>query len=291
MPDIIDNPGATGAAAATTAAATTAQPAAGAETLLGSQSAQTAAAGASLLGGAQTAAEQTAAAAAGTGDAWLPEKFRVMAGDQLDYTASAQKMSEAYTNLEKRFGAGDARPASADAYKFDLGEGFDTAAFLAAPGVQDFVKQAYDLGFNDKQLNFMVGEFIASQPDQATQATGITAAESKAQLQEHWKEPAVFSRNMLAADTAARSLLGSDYQGFIARYGNDPAIIKMLAVVGTEMSEDSLRLAGQPMLTADSVEDLMRSEAYYTETHPDHKRVTKMVRDHFQRTAGNVVIN
>ena len=285
MDPILDNSGAAAAAqpgaGAADAAATTA-------TLLGTQAGEHAAAGDSLLGA------QSAAAAVDPNtpsDAWLPEKFRVMEQDQLNFTASAQKLGEAYTALEKRFGAGEARPATADAYKIDQGAEFNVEGFLAAPGVKEWLGKAHELGFNDKQINFMIGEFVAAQPSQAEQVTGISAADAKAELQKAWATPEQFNKGMLAADAAARSLLKDGYQPFLARYGNDPVIIKLLATVGMEMSEDALRLAGTPMLTAETVEDLMRNPAYRDDKHPDHKRVTQQVREYFQRQEnGNAVI-
>lgn len=286
MDPILDNSGAAAAArpaAGAEAAATTA-------TLLGAQGNEHAAAGASLLG-AQPAAAAAAAEPGAQNDAWLPEKFRVMDNDALNFTASAQKLGEAYTALEKRFGAGEARPATADAYKIEQGEAFNVDGFLAAPGVKEWLGKAHELGFNDKQINFMIGEFVAAQPTQAEQVTGITADEAKAELQKAWATPEQFNKGMLAADAAARSLLKDAYQPFLARYGNDPVIIKLLATVGSEMSEDSLRLAGTPMLTAETVEDLMRNPAYRDDKHPDHKRVTQQVREYFQRQEnGNAVI-
>lgn len=277
-----DNPGAATAAQPATVPATDAP-----ATLLGTTTADHTAAAATLLAAAPAATAAVDPNAPPAADAWLPEKFRVMDNDALNFTASAQKLGEAYSALEKRFGAGEARPATADAYKIDQGESFQVADFLAAPGVTDWLNKAHELGFNDKQVNFMIGEFIAAQPTQSEQVTGMTQAEAQEALQKEWTTPDTFRRGMLAADSAARSLLKESYQPFLLRYGNDPVIIKLLATVGSEMSEDALRLAGAPTLTADSVDALMMDPAYRDEKHPDHKRITQQVRDYFAKTVGN----
>lgn len=284
MTDTTDNAGA--------ADTTTAQPAPGAEqqnsnaqTLLGGLSQTQEQANSTVLGGAAT---QPPASEPGKPAPFsFPEKFQVKNGDDLDFTASAQKMSEAYTNLEKRFGAGEARPSDISGYKFSdqFGEGFGER-FMADPATKPFLEKAHEMGLNNAQLNFMVGELIASSPSQAETATGFSPDQAKQDLQQTWKEPSEFNRNMVAADRAAKFGFGDDYQRCIARYGNDPAIIRLLAKVGGELSEDSIRLGGMPQMSADSIDDLMRSDAYRDTKHPDHRRVSQQVRNYWQKTAG-----
>lgn len=276
-------------------AATTAQPAPGEEqqttttqasTLLGGATQTQQQAATSLLGlqSQQTTTEQQTTT---TSPFSFPEKFQVKNGDELDFTASAQKMSEAYTSLEKRFGAGEARPADITGYKFgeQFGEGFGER-FMADPATKPFLEKAHELGLNSAQLNFMVGELIASQPAPAETSTGFTQQQAQEELQKTWAEPADYNRNMLAADRAAKFGFGEDYDRCLARYGNDPAIIRLLAKVGGELSEDSIRLSGLPQLSADSIDDLMKSDAYRDSKHPDHRRVSQQVRNYFEKTAG-----
>lgn len=264
-----------------------------ATTALGNFDATMTAAATTALGAVAAPGTPAATTAAGTTDeyGWLPEKFRVKDGDAINFNASAQKLGEAYGSLEKRFGSGDLRPADPTGYKFDqtvLGGNFDSAQFLAAPGIDGFMKQVHELGFTDKQLNFMVGELIQATPTEAANVAGLTAEQAQTALREIWNEPAVFNRNMTAANTAARALLKDDYAPFINRYGNDPAVVKLLALVGSEMSEDALRLAGQVTLSPDSVQELMNSDAYFDPNHPDHKRVAGQVRDYFAKTTPNL---
>lgn len=281
MTDALDNTG--GQEQQTTTGAEQSQQ----STLLGGQAEQTTTTAATLLGGGT---EQTTTAPADDSKPapfQIPEKFQVKAGEELDFNASAQKLAEAYTNLEKRFGAGEARPADVAGYKFDpsFGEGFGEA-FLANESAKAFMSKAHELGLNNAQLNFVMAELVSAQPSAAEQATGFTEAQATEALQKEWGEPLLFDRNLKSADKAARVLLGEEYQPFIQRYGNDPSIIKMLAKVGGEMSEDSLRLAGMPNIGSDSVDDLMSSEAYRNERHPDHRRVSAQVRAFFNRAVG-----
>jgi len=276
---------ATTTAAETTTATTEAANTTTANTLLGGIGEQSEQAAGSLLGQQQGAAEETATS---TPERYVfPDKFQVKAGDDVDFDASVRKLGEAYTNLEKRFGAGEARPADVSGYKFDesFGEGFQEA-FTKDPNGQEWLKQAHELGLNNQQVNFFMKEMIAAQPSTAEKTTGYTEAQAAELLQKEWSEPAVYQAKLNAADRAARNLLKGDYQQFIGRYGNDPQVIKLLAAVGSEMSEDALRLSGMPQLTADSLDDLMRSEAYNDEKHPDHRRVSQQVQDFFRRQYG-----
>lgn len=289
MTDITDNAG-----AATT---TPAQPAPGAEqqqstttqqpqTLLGLHSQTQQDAAGTALGSAATT-QQPVTEPGKPAPFSFPEKFQVKNGDDLDFTASAQKMSEAYTSLEKRFGAGEARPAEINGYKFSdqFGEGFGDR-FLSDPATKPFLEKAHELGLNNAQLNFMVGEMIAAAPSQSETTTGFSQEQTMQELQQTWKEPAEYNRNMLAADRAAKFGFGDDYSRCLTRYGNDPAIIRLLAKVGNELSEDSVRLSGLPQMSAESIDDLMRSEAYRDAKHPDHRRVSQQVRGYFQKAAG-----
>lgn len=288
MTDTTDNAG-----AATNDAA---QPVPGAEqqTNTATQQAST------LLGAHQQTQQQAADSALGTVAAQppaaeqgkpapfsFPDKFQVKNGDDLDFTASAQKMAEAYASLEKRFGAGEARPADINGYKFgeQFGDGFGDR-FLADPATKPFLEKAHELGMNSAQMNFMLGELMAVQPSQAETSTGFTQEQAMQELQQTWKEPAEYNRQMLAADRAAKFGFGDDYARCLSRYGNDPAIIRLLAKVGGELSEDTVRLSGLPQMTAESIDDLMKSDAYRDTKHPDHRRVSQQVRGYFQKTAG-----
>lgn len=127
---------------------------------------------------------------------------------------------------------------------------------------------------------------VAVQPSQAETSTGFTQEQALQELQKAWKEPAEYNRQMVAADRAAKFGFGDDYQRCLSRYGNDPAIIRLLAKVGGELSEDSVRLSGLPQMSAESIDDLMKSEAYRDSKHPDHRRVSQQVRGYFEKTAG-----
>lgn len=252
-------------------------------TLLGAQGEQQQQATDTLLGGQQEEQQQAAAPEKYA----FPEKFQVKQGDELDFDASVRKLGEAYTNLEKRFGAGDARPADVTGYKFDaeFGENF-ADHFLQNPDAKQFLQEAFDLGMNNAQVNYFIKQAVQAQPTQAEAVAGMSPQQAQEVLQKEWAQPADYTRNMQAADRAARSLLKQDYPAFINKYGNDPAIIRMLAAVGGEMGEDAMRLAGTPIASADSIDEMMASEAYRNERHPDHVRVSKQVRDYFNRVAG-----
>lgn len=267
---------------ATTEAATTT-----ANTLLGGAGEQTQQAENSLLGGQQAEQQQQEQAASQPEKYVFPDKFQVKTGDEVDFDASVRKLGEAYSSLEKRFGAGEARPADVSGYKFDetFGEGF-AEAFTKDPNGAKWLADAHGLGLNNAQVNFFIKEMLAAQPSTAEKTSGYTTQQATEELQKVWTEPATYQANLNAADRAARSLLKADYPQFIGRYGNDPQIIKLLASVGSEMGEDALRMAGLPVMSADSVDDLMRSEAYTNETHPDHRRVSKQVSDYWARVAG-----
>jgi hypothetical protein len=220
--------------------------------------------------------------------AWLPEKFRKTEGSGgFDLSASAKQMAESYTALEKRVGSGDIPPAAADGYKVEI-DGIDWAEMQKAPGVAEALGEAHKLGFTNQQMQFMIRELANAQPSQAERTAGMTEQEAAAALREVWKSPAEYQRNVVAALNTVNNLVGKDdAQGFMNKYGNDPVVLQLLAKVGTEMGEDRLTYVGQPVASAESIDALMQSPAYFDQNHADHKRVKATVSQYFSRTYGN----
>jgi hypothetical protein len=72
---------------------------------------------------------------------------------------------------------------------------------------------------------------------------------------------------------------------FEAKYGSDPAIIRMLAKIGAELSEDSPPSGGTGGEEAD-LHALMAHAGYFDANHPEHQRLKLQVRAIMERKHG-----
>lgn len=209
-------------------------------------------------------------------NAWLPEKFRVKgADDSLDVGASAQKLAEAYKHMETRLGSGDAPPKSPDEYDVKS-EKFDFAEFKADEANQAFLKSAHAKGLTNAQVEFVLGEYFERAPALVAGAGQLDNDAVMNTLRSEWGDKtdanmALAAKAALAAGFTAEQLAAPEF--------NNPALIKMAAFFGAQLSEDQPPSGGG--VSAESIQDLMASEAYNNPKHPDHRRVYEQVSKHY----------
>jgi len=223
----------------------------------------------------------------------VPEKFRVFEGEGDDATfnleASSKKLLDSYTALEKNNGA----PESVDAYSIEsdkLGEDFSFDEFKKDETNQAFLKRMHAAGINNKQLKevleYGVGELIPSlmSGNQAlTQDDALSHMKS-----EVWSDPAQYNENM-ALSGRAYSSLPEDLQQEInnaeqsgGAIGNHPVFLKVMALFGKEMGEDTPPSENAGLGDSVEIEKLMLSDAYKDSKHPEHEKVSKQVKAYFE---------
>jgi hypothetical protein len=211
---------------------------------------------------------------------WLPEKFRVKGdGDALDITASSRKLAEAYKHAEGRLGTGDAPPKTAEEYEVKLeSDVIKWDEFKADETNKAFLKAAHAKGMTNAQLEFVLSEYAQRAPALAQGAAQLDTESTLATMRETWgadtdKQMGLAVKAALAAGFTNDDLGGAEF--------NSPALIKMAAFFGAQMGEDQPPSGGG--VSAESVEDLMRSPAYGDPKHPDYNRVNRQVQAHFER--------
>jgi len=212
---------------------------------------------------------------------WLPEKFRVKGdGDALDIAASSRKLAEAYKHAEGRLGTGDAPPKTAEEYDVKLeSDVIKWDEFKADETNKAFLKAAHAKGMTNAQLEFVLGEYAQRAPALAQGAAQLDTESTLAAMRETWgadtdKQMGLAVKAALAAGFTNDDLGGAEF--------NSPALIKMAAFFGAQMGEDQPPAGGG--VSAESVQDLMSSEAYMNPSHPDHRRVSDQVAKHYERT-------
>lgn len=209
-------------------------------------------------------------------NAWLPEKFRVKgADDALDVGASAQKLAEAYKHMETRLGSGDAPPKSPDEYDVKSDK-FDFAEFKADEANKAFLKSAHAKGLTNAQVEFVLGEYFERAPALVAGAGQLDNDAVIAALRSEWgsdtdAKMGLAAKAALAAGFTAEQLAAPEF--------NNPALIKLAAFFGGQLGEDQPPSGGG--VSAESIQDLMASEAYMNPKHPDHRRVHEQVTKHY----------
>lgn len=215
----------------------------------------------------------------------FPEAFRVMNGEELDVKATATKLAEAYN---ARAAYGEIPANDAEYNPVELGGGAKWEEVKELDAVKQFAAEAKKLGMTHEQFAFSLKTIAAAELDGRNYATSHNKELSEQQLREEWKDPNSYDLNMKAAGAALRAFVpAAEHAAFTQRYGNDAQVIKLLAKIGAEVSEDSPHGLASPVPTADDVKTLMQSEAYLNSTHPEHAATMAKVQAFYAKQYGN----
>ncbi|HFG6953840.1 hypothetical protein [Acinetobacter baumannii] len=164
-------------------------------------------------------------------------------------------------------------PESIDDYKVDI-EGFNFDEFKAIPENQEFLERARAAGFDGEKLNFLLGEYNQLLPKLMEQTAALDAEGCVQAMKEVWQGDT--DKNFGFAHAAAQNAIQN---GILTleevnspEFGNNPLVLKMAAYFGQQLQEDTPPSNTQQS-GGESVQSLMRSEAYMDPTHQDHARV------------------
>lgn len=181
-----------------------------------------------------------------------PDKYQVKTADgAIDWEATARKIDEGRSHLEKRMGSGDVPPADVAGYKLAVPEqyaealqGWDPAADTK---LQAFLGDAHKAGMTQPQVDLVLREFgrVTSEMKSATAAPTpeAQAEQVAADLRKVWGNDGEFDQNVGQAFKAANALAskaGMSYDDIeAAGLGNNPAFLRIMAAIGAEMGEDT----------------------------------------------------
>ncbi|MCH7307821.1 hypothetical protein MMO38_06660 [Acinetobacter sp. NIPH 1852] len=156
-------------------------------------------------------------------------------------------------------------PETADEYKVEL-DGFDFDAFKADESNKAFLDNAHQAGLTNEQLSVVMQAF-----DQHT-AVQVEA------LQDDWGGE--YEANLRFANQAiqAAGLQTSDVDS--PTFG-----IRLAAYFGKALQED-MPPQNTQQSASEAISELIASEAYMNESHPDHKRVYAQVQSHYSKLNG-----
>lgn len=206
---------------------------------------------------------------------FIPEKFQVKAADgSIDHEASARKVAEHRTNLEKRLGAGDIRPATAAEYKMPaLPEALKDAKMDDAL-LGQFREDAHKAGFSQTQFDLALGKYFELAPALVGAGQKFTADDTVADLKKTWGDSyQANSQNAWRGLTQIASVAGLTVEQVDSELGNSPAFNKIMAAVGAQIREDRAPnpQAGAGAGNSDAeAAKIQMSEAFRNPKHPEH---------------------
>lgn len=224
---------------------------------------------------------------------FIPEKYRVSKeGGEFDLEASARKMAEAHGHLEKRLGSGDIPPKEASEYKIAAPEAFKDYDASDDPMMQAFLADGHKAGLTQGQLDVIMDHYFKMVPALAGAAQQLDLQQATEALEKTWgTDQREFQRNAGLAHAATRA--GAERAGLsmdeveAAGLGNNPVFLRLMAAMGSEFQEDTgPGKSGMQVFGEDQVQELMLSEAYRNDRHPDHAKVSERVRAYFERKHG-----
>jgi hypothetical protein len=207
----------------------------------------------------------------------VPEKYQVKKEDgSIDVEASAKKLADAHSALEKRLGTSELPPKSADEYAPNVEiENFNWDEFKADPEMQGFLKGAHAKGITNEQLSFVLGEYINRVPalGQANQVLNQQTAEEE--LRKTWANDKDFTNNTRDALKAFETFASPDDKARIDEIGNNPIVVRLLANIGKQLKEDSVIEPGSvsEQSWTEETNKIRANPAYTDKAHPEHKQL------------------
>lgn len=243
---------------------------------------------ASVLNAGKTADGDGGQGAAPGPHDYIPEKFRVMNGDQLDVEASAKKLAESYSGLEKRVGSGDLPPKAAEDYQVTVPEQFKEG-WTEDERFQAFRAEAHAKGLNQAQFDFFVGKYFDIVPGlvQGGKQASVEEAVTALRADPEWKTDAQFKANSELAFKAFNAFFTKE--DWDAVDGN-PGVLRALAKIGKEMQEGGGIPPNSDSSGAEDIQSVLRSPAYLDPKHADHKATAEKVRKYYEKVHGNTPV-
>lgn len=186
-------------------------------------------------------------------------------------------------------GSGDAPPKTAEEYKVNvpaaLAEKVKVDDLSKDPGFKEMLGNAHKAGLNQKQVDFMVGEFLDRSMKLQGAMAQLSANDCNTKLKEGWKTDAEYTAGVQAAYRAGSAY--GDIEKLMTKYGNDPDFIQFAARVGKELAEDTGTPNGGGKLPDADVAVLQASKAYWDASDPTHASVKARVEAHYKAVHGD----
>lgn len=216
---------------------------------------------------------------------FIPEKFRVMAGDKLDVEASARKLAESYGHLEKRVGSGELPPATADEYKLTVPDEFKDTFGADSERLKAFQTEALAAGLTQKQFDFMLGQYFEIAPTLVDGAMQNSVEAVRGSLEKAWGDK--YEGEFTAAVKAFEAFADPADKGKFDAIMTDPALAyRLLAKIGAEIREGGNMPAPATVGEAQDIRALLTSPILQNPKHPEYAATRAKVDAYYNKLAG-----
>lgn len=193
-------------------------------------------------------------------------------------------------------GGGDLAPPAADGYKVNVPESMagkvDADVLAKDEGFKGMLGKLHAAGASQKVVDVAVAELLERGAALREAAPMLDAAECTATLkqQDGWKTDQEYQAKVGAAFSAAKQIFGTDFEGVLKDFGNDPRFIRGMAAIGAEMQEDRGPSPEAQAQLQQNADQLMASPAYLNQNDPKHAETVARVTALTQQLHGNKAV-
>lgn len=201
------------------------------------------------------------------------------------------KDEEGFNELYSKLG----RPDEASGYETKVPEGME--AYFGANDLDNFKNVAHQIGLNQKQVDALINYQAGAIQNQLQNEPAVLAAqkdETETYLKQEWGLD--YNKNLRAAQRALQVYGDEDIMELMnTSAGNHPAVIKLFARLGAEVTEDMTQNTQNNTLAAnrlDAQDEISATFAnnnhpYFDAKHPEHRAAVERMRQLMEKVHGN----
>jgi hypothetical protein len=210
-----------------------------------------------------------------------------MMGNRIPMPKNDEEKAELYTKL--------GRPDEPSKYKVEIPETHQQ--YFRDESVSEFKNVAHKIGLNNEQINALM-DFQISQVnyelDQQQNGLSVQKDEVESTLKQEWGFD--YDKNIRSAQRALQVYGDEDIKQLMnTEVGNNPAVIKLFARLGKEVTEDMAQntqnnsLNVSPLDAKQEIENIMSNpkHPYFDASHREHKTAVEQMRQLHEKVFGN----
>lgn len=208
-------------------------------------------------------------------------------GSRIPIPKTDEEKVELYTKL--------GRPE--DPSKYEVSVPNEMAEYIKKDDIDQFKNVAHKIGLNNDQVNALM-QYQIDATKNTLNNEGSVMAQQKEQAEEVLKKEwgYDYDKNVRAADRALNVYGDDELKTLLTETsaGNNPAVLKFLATIGKEVTEDMAQnttnntLATSPLDAKEEINNIMAdtSHAYFNPSHPNHEIAVEKMRQLHEKVYG-----
>lgn len=201
------------------------------------------------------------------------------------------KDEEGFKELYGKLG----RPDEPTAYETKVPD--DMADYFGEPQLNEFKNVAHKIGLNQSQVDALINYQTGAIQNQLENEPAMLAAqkdETETALKQDWGLD--YNKNMKAAQRALQVYGDQEIMDLMnTSAGNHPAVVKLFARLGAEVTEDMTQntqnntLAANKLDAQDEINSVYNNSnhAYFDQKNPEHKVAVERMRQLMEKVHGN----